>query len=151
MYRQELIHVQDLKGANVLVDLAGVCKISDSGCSTRVENAEEYTVMEGMGGTIFWMAPEVVNMSQRGCNSKMDIWSFGCVVLEMWTGQRPWPAEESVTVTTKLHNRQAPPIAPHILSDEAARNFVLACFAPYVTTSGPVMSEGADATVAQKS
>jgi len=39
-------------------------------------------------GSVFWMAPEVVK--QSGHTSKADIWSVGCLVVEMFTGEHPW-------------------------------------------------------------
>jgi mitogen-activated protein kinase kinase kinase len=35
------------------------------------------------------MAPEVVK--QTGHSAKADIWSVGCLVVEMLTGTHPWP------------------------------------------------------------
>lgn len=55
-----------------------------------------------MQGTVFWMAPEVVNTQKKGYNFKIDIWSVGCVVLEMWAGMRPWMGEEMVAVMFKV-------------------------------------------------
>ena len=34
------------------------------------------------------MAPEIIN--QTKCGRKSDIWSFGCTLLEMATGNNPW-------------------------------------------------------------
>ncbi len=39
-------------------------------------------------GSVFWMAPEVVK--QIGHTKKADIWSVGCLVVEMLTGDHPW-------------------------------------------------------------
>lgn len=39
-------------------------------------------------GSAFWMAPEVVK--QTSYTSKADIWSVGCLVVEMLTGTHPW-------------------------------------------------------------
>lgn len=39
-------------------------------------------------GSVFWMAPEVVK--QTSYTRKADIWSVGCLVVEMLTGQHPW-------------------------------------------------------------
>jgi serine/threonine protein kinase len=39
-------------------------------------------------GSVFWMAPEVVK--QTAHTSKADIWSVGCLVVEMFTGEHPW-------------------------------------------------------------
>jgi mitogen-activated protein kinase kinase kinase len=39
-------------------------------------------------GSVFWMAPEVVK--QSGHTRKADIWSVGCLVVEMLTGEHPW-------------------------------------------------------------
>jgi serine/threonine protein kinase len=39
-------------------------------------------------GSVFWMAPEVVK--QTAHTSASDIWSVGCLVVEMLTGEHPW-------------------------------------------------------------
>ena len=61
--------------------------------------AGAYTAMQG---TVFWMAPEVIDASKKGYNSKIDIWSVGCVVFEMWTGQRPWNGKEAMAVLLQV-------------------------------------------------
>jgi len=38
--------------------------------------------------TPLWAAPEIVRSD--GYSSRADIWSFGCVLLEMATAQLPW-------------------------------------------------------------
>lgn len=85
-----------------MVEKSGVCKISDFGISKRTDDINEQNVLTAMQGTVFWMAPEVVNTGKRGYNSKVDIWSVGCVVLEMWAGERPWRKEEAMAVIVKV-------------------------------------------------
>ena len=81
--------------------MSGVCKISDFGISKRTDDLDggAFTAMQG---TVFWMAPEVVNTQKKGYNFKIDIWSVGCVVLEMWAGMRPWNGEEMFAVMFKV-------------------------------------------------
>lgn len=87
-----------MKADNILVETSGVCKISDFGISKRTDDIEMAGAYTSMQGTVFWMAPEVINSSKQGYNSKIDIWSLGCVVYEMWTGQRPWNGQEAMAV-----------------------------------------------------
>ena len=89
---------QDLKADNILVEMNGICKISDFGISKRTDDIEQAGAYTSMQGTVFWMAPEVINAQKSGYNSKVDIWSVGCVVYEMWTGQRPWNGQEAMAV-----------------------------------------------------
>lgn len=38
----------------------------------------------------------------RGYSAKVDIWSFGCVVLEMFCGERPWQGLEMMAIMFKV-------------------------------------------------
>lgn len=97
-----LFWLKDLKADNILVEMSGICKISDFGISKRTEDIVHGGAFTAMQGTIFWMAPEVVHTQKKGYNFKIDIWSVGCVVLEMWAGMRPWMGEETVAVMYKV-------------------------------------------------
>jgi serine/threonine protein kinase len=48
------------------------------------------------------MAPEILSSGGKGYDVKVDIWSVGCIVLEMWTGDRPWSGEELLPVLMKV-------------------------------------------------
>lgn len=76
---------RDMKGANLLVDLDFCVKLADFGCSKCHVNTKSFTMV----GSIPWMAPEVV-MQETGHGRKADIWSLGCLVLEMATARKPW-------------------------------------------------------------
>lgn len=110
-----------------------MCKLSGFGISARVKNIEERTLMEAMQGTVFWMAPEVVNTGLHGYNGKTDIWSLGCLVLEMWTGERPWHGEEAMSVIVKLYSDgQTPPVPGDLVLGVVAEDFRRSCFSLYV-------------------
>jgi mitogen-activated protein kinase kinase kinase len=107
LHERDIIH-RDIKGANILVDNKGGIKISDFGISKKVEDStynfkpilSPYSdvvidLLTGnrvhrpsLQGSVFWMAPEVVK--QSGHTRKADIWSVGCLVVEMLTGEHPW-------------------------------------------------------------
>jgi serine/threonine protein kinase len=50
---------------------------------------------------IFYTAPEVISPKQV-YNSKIDIWSVGCVLIEMWTGKRVWDGEGMLPIMMKV-------------------------------------------------
>ncbi|KAF2212318.1 hypothetical protein CERZMDRAFT_41382 [Cercospora zeae-maydis SCOH1-5] len=96
LHSKDIIH-RDIKGANILVDNKGTVKISDFGISKRVEAS---TLLNpgphkrggprvSLQGSVFWMAPEVVR--QTAYTKKADIWSLGCLIVEMMTGSHPHP------------------------------------------------------------
>lgn len=98
LHSKDIIH-RDIKGANILVDNKGTVKISDFGISKRVEastllNNPAPGLKRGgprvsLQGSVFWMAPEVVR--QTAYTKKADIWSLGCLIVEMFTGSHPHP------------------------------------------------------------
>ncbi|KAG6842274.1 hypothetical protein C0991_000244 [Blastosporella zonata] len=124
-----IIH-RDLKSDNILVEPSGICKISDFGISKQVEDMSQVRAYTGMRGTIYWMAPEILdNGDKKGYDVKVDIWSIGCVVLEMWTGERPWSGEEIFPVMLKLSRDKLPPPLPAGLTlTDHALDFRRQCF-----------------------
>ncbi|WFC97612.1 mitogen-activated protein kinase kinase kinase [Malassezia yamatoensis] len=128
LHKQGILH-RDLKADNLLVDFQGTCKISDFGTVRRSDDI--YSNVENMSlqGSIFWMAPEVVGLSRKGYSAKVDIWSLGCVVLEMLAGRRPWSDEEAIQAMFKIGaERRAPPIPADCKPSKPAAHFLRNCF-----------------------
>merc|ERR1712048_524676 len=82
--RQPVVLHRDIKGANILVGIDCRVKLSDFGCSKRTAD----TMSQSLKGSIPWMAPEVIQ--QTGYGRRSDVWSFGCVIIEMATAKHPW-------------------------------------------------------------
>jgi len=112
---------RDVKGANILVDLDCRVKLSDFGCSKRTTD----TMAHSMKGSLPWMAPEVI--MNDGYGRKADIWSFGCVVVEMATAKAPWGAfDNNMQAMRKIGmSKETPPI-PEELS-VPCQNFICRC------------------------
>ncbi|KAF9270149.1 Pkinase-domain-containing protein [Marasmius fiardii PR-910] len=127
LHGRGIIH-RDLKADNILVETAGVCKISDFGISKQADEAEG-RAFTGMRGTVYWMAPEVLEPREGGYDVKIDIWSAGCVILEMWSAKRPWHGEAMVPVLMKVSQRKLhPPLPPDIKLSQEAFDFWRKCF-----------------------
>lgn len=130
LHDQGILH-RDLKADNILLDLDGTCKISDFGISKKTDNIYGNDASNSMQGSVFWMAPEVVQSQGQGYSAKVDIWSLGCVVLEMFAGRRPWSREEAIGAIFKLGSlTQAPPIPEDVSVNisPAALAFMYDCF-----------------------
>ncbi|KAH3759320.1 Serine/threonine-protein kinase CTR1 [Pelomyxa schiedti] len=87
-----IIH-RDLKSENVFVtrdpqNQVQFLKIGDFDTAKVIEAAKlAYTKNTG---TLGYMAPEVVNPSEKGYSDKADIWSFGMVLYELIVLQQPY-------------------------------------------------------------
>lgn len=130
LHDKGILH-RDLKADNILLDLDGTCKISDFGISKKTDNIYGNDSTNSMQGSVFWMAPEVIQSQGRGYSAKVDIWSLGCVVLEMFAGRRPWSKEEAIGAIFKLGSlSEAPPIPEDVslTITPAALSFMLDCF-----------------------
>ena len=129
LHREGILH-RDLKADNILLDLDGTCKISDFGISKKTDNIYGNDKTNSMQGSVFWMAPEVIRSQGEGYSAKVDIWSLGCVVLEMFAGRRPWSKEEAVGAIYKIANGETPPIPEEIQEEISPIGiaFMLDCF-----------------------
>jgi len=122
LHNQEIIH-RDIKGANILVDNKGTIKISDFGISKKLEatnilnGANNNKNRPSLQGSVFWMAPEVVK--QTSYTRKADIWSLGCLVVEMMTGSHPFPDCSQLQAIFKIGGGRAVPTIPDNASEDA--------------------------------
>ncbi|KAI1194824.1 mitogen-activated protein kinase [Nemania serpens] len=122
LHNRDIIH-RDIKGANILVDNKGTIKISDFGISKKIEasnilnGANNNKNRPSLQGSVFWMAPEVVK--QTSYTRKADIWSLGCLVVEMMTGHHPFPDCSQLQAIFKIGGGRATPTIPDNASPEA--------------------------------
>ncbi|KAG6814371.1 hypothetical protein H0H92_010957 [Tricholoma furcatifolium] len=118
LHERDIIH-RDIKGANILVDNKGGVKISDFGISKKVDDnllTGNRVNRPSLQGSVFWMAPEVVKQSVH--TKKADIWSVGCLVVEMLTGEHPWAQLTQMQAIFKIGSSAKPSI-PIDISAEA--------------------------------
>lgn len=111
---------RDIKGANVLLGVDTV-KLADFGCSKREHETRSLTI----GGSIPWMAPEVIAHSRYGRAG--DIWSFGCLLVEMVTAKTPWGDFDNIMAAMiKIGMSSELPAIPES-SSLMFKNFVRRC------------------------
>ncbi|KAK7036085.1 kinase-like protein [Favolaschia claudopus] len=78
----------DLCGRNILMNSKGQACLTDFGLATFVES--ELSIKNSTrSGSPRWMAPELLNPPMNGKfkrTSASDVWAFGCVCCEVWSG-----------------------------------------------------------------
>lgn len=86
---------RDIKGANILISQDGIVKLTDFGTSKHLKSesngdGDTYSIEEcfSFKGSPYWIAPEVVKKEGHGFPA--DIWSVGCVTIELLTGNPPF-------------------------------------------------------------
>ena len=73
-----------------------------------------------------YLSPEVVLKQEMG--RPLDIWSVGCVVVEMATGKLPWPEyDNQYQIMFQIGTGKSPSVAGGLLPDEG-HDFLSRCF-----------------------
>ena len=129
LHENKIVH-RDVKGANILVTREGSCKLTDFGAS-KMFQADNSSGSLSNGsksviGSVYWMAPEV--MKGTGHGRKADVWSLGCLVVEMFTGTHPWGEFDNAwTAMFAIARSERGPDLPEDASEDA-KDFLQRCF-----------------------
>ena len=112
----------NLKPSNIMFETNGVIKLTDFFTISKkliIQTPENQ--LETLN-SICYQAPEVLVNGKKSLKS--DIWSLGCILLEMLTGTKPWGDnyKEMNFITDEIKNGKIPYI-PEILS-MSAQNFL---------------------------
>jgi len=116
-HSKRVVH-RDIKGENILVDQTGCLKLADFGSAKAFHNRESKAAPgRTYNYTPLWTAPEVL---LGDYDTKVDIWSLGCVIIEMTSAKPPWSEQNFENPFRALYhigNSGAIPKFPDHLSD----------------------------------
>ena len=113
-HREGIIH-RDIKPGNIMLTSEGKVKVMDFGIARAIaDSAATMTQTNSVVGTAQYLSPE----QARGevVDSRSDLYSTGCLLYELLTGQPPFRGDSAVAVAYQ-HVSEAPKPPKSIASD----------------------------------
>jgi len=112
---------RDVKPSNIMLSKAGEVKLLDLGLARLQCDQNDRPEITGTGqamGTADFVAPEQVTDS-RSVDVRADIYSLGCTLFKLLTGNAPFGDEQHVTAFAKMtaHVSKQPPSLVALLPD----------------------------------
>src|SRR3984885_713270 len=107
-HQHGIIH-RDVKPANIMISKAGAVKVMDFGIARALaDSGNPMTQTAAVIGTAQYLSPEQAR--GESVDARSDVYSLGCVLYEIVTGEPPFVGDSPVAVAYQ-HVRQQP-VAP---------------------------------------
>ncbi len=103
-HRRDIIH-RDIKPQNVIVSKDGTVKIVDFGIARMTSQTTRTMVGKDVVGSVHYISPEQAKGVQ--VDHRCDIYSFGILLYELFTGKVPFEGTEAVSIAMR-HVNQIP-------------------------------------------
>ncbi|KAF9234044.1 kinase-like domain-containing protein [Melanogaster broomeanus] len=136
----------DLSSGNVLVDGNGRACLSDFGlCSILggLHGGSSFVRSTCRPGAIRWAAPELVlNPDTVQPSTASDVFSFGCIMLQILSGQVPWGKVHENAIVVALDKGRNPPRPDNRPIGDRDWAFIERCFS--AADIRPLMDEVVD-------
>jgi serine/threonine protein kinase len=93
---------RDIKPSNLIVDEHGVVRILDFGLVRSQQQSADMTCPGLLMGTIDFLSPEQA-ADGRMADHRSDLYSLGCTLLFLLTGNVPYGGDQFCSMPTKIH------------------------------------------------
>ncbi|KZF02749.1 MAG: Stk1 family PASTA domain-containing Ser/Thr kinase [Rhodococcus sp. (in: high G+C Gram-positive bacteria)] len=113
-HRNGIVH-RDVKPANVMINNAGAVKVMDFGIARAIaDSSSPMTQTAAVIGTAQYLSPEQARGEQ--VDARSDVYSLGCVLFEVLTGEPPFKGDSPVAVAYQ-HVREDPELPSRVNAD----------------------------------
>ncbi|WP_067532477.1 Stk1 family PASTA domain-containing Ser/Thr kinase [Nocardia crassostreae] len=110
-HRNGIVH-RDMKPANIMINRAGAVKVMDFGIARAIaDSSNPMTQTAAVIGTAQYLSPEQARGEQ--VDARSDVYSVGCVLYEILTGEPPFTGDSPVAVAYQ-HVRENPRLPSHV-------------------------------------
>jgi serine/threonine-protein kinase len=103
-HQHGIIH-RDVKPANIMISKTGAVKVMDFGIARALADANNVTQTAAVIGTAQYLSPEQARGEK--VDARSDVYSLGCVLYELLTGEPPFVGDSPVAVAYQ-HVREDP-------------------------------------------